>query len=200
MIFIFSLLFLLCFSLYDCRPCWRPGEFTLEIGQRIPSSACPNFALVMQNDGNLAIFSSSAALWSTSIGSAPGQANKAVFQSDGGFYVLSPSGTVVWSANHNGALLCFRSNANLVLYDSNRSIVWSSNTPTSCSVNGPFDQSAHAPQYQSQFPFSSQPNYPSSDSSFFPRRRGSWRHFNQRQNQYQGNGRRNWWRQFNYMR
>ncbi len=101
---------------------------TLKAGEQLVSTD-GRFVLVYQGDGNLVLYKSGAAKWSTStFGTAPGTT---VMQGDGNFVVYDAGGRPVWNAGthgHDGAWLALQNDGNLVIYSASGSPLWASNT------------------------------------------------------------------------
>jgi len=104
------------------------GGSTLAAGAALVS--CDGrFSLEMQGtDGNLVIYFSGAALWSSNTAGSPGA--YAAMQGDGNFVVYA-GGVGVWSsgtAGNPGAFLAMQTDGNLVVYTPADVSLWSSGT------------------------------------------------------------------------
>jgi len=91
-------------------------------------SASGRYSLVMQEDGNLALYGQSGNLWHTATNGNPSA--HAVLQGDGNFVIYGPVGQVYWHAatnGHPGAVLVLQDDGNLVIYQGSTAI-WNSGT------------------------------------------------------------------------
>ncbi|RAG82084.1 hypothetical protein DN069_29440 [Streptacidiphilus pinicola] len=87
--------------------------------------------LVMQNDGNLVLYSlaTGKSMWASSTSGNSGA--YAAFATDGNLHVYNTSGTSLWSASLTagaGTTLQLQNDDNLVLYNSSGAATWSSNS------------------------------------------------------------------------
>ncbi|XP_055334353.1 uncharacterized protein LOC129585629 [Paramacrobiotus metropolitanus] len=103
-------------------------------GQRIYSQN-KALELVMQDDGNLVLYSRKdlRPLWASNTHGRNGV--EAVMQSDGNFVVYAPGGHPIWASNTHGKHDCklvLQNDANLVIYDCHNHPVWASNTHGQC--------------------------------------------------------------------
>ena len=115
-------------------PPHTPTTYThiLEPGQRLYAgdtlySPSHSYRLIMQGDGNLALYSGGSALWSTKTNGHSGA--NAVMQGDGNFVVYQ-SGHPLWNSHtegHGGANLDMQDDGNLVIRDSGAAI-WATGT------------------------------------------------------------------------
>lgn len=98
----------------------------LGAGQSITSTN-GSYRLILQGDGNLVLYSSNGALWSSRTAGKP--VNKVVMQSDGNFVTYSSDGHPYWNTatnRHPGALIMLQDNGELVVYDVYSRPLWSS--------------------------------------------------------------------------
>lgn len=104
---------------------------SLSVGQGL-SSCDGRFSLVMQSDGNLALYQQGVgALWSSSTWGTNGLS--AVMQGDGNFVLYSTTpGQALWNSgtwSNPGAYLVVQNDGNIVIYTSNaRTPLWTSGT------------------------------------------------------------------------
>lgn len=105
----------------------QPGQ-TLTAGQRI-SSPNGQYALTLQADGNLVLYTAKgAALWASNTVGKFGA--RAVLQQDGNFVMYDGAGAAFWATNtagHSGAFLRVQDDGNVVLYHGTAPI-WESTT------------------------------------------------------------------------
>lgn len=103
-----------------------PGDM-LHGGQHI-TSANGRYALAMQADGNLVVYESQKALWSSA---THGQgAHVAIMQGDGNLVLYAPEGRAVWATGTHGnpgTLAVMQDDGNLVLYGPGNRPLWDSN-------------------------------------------------------------------------
>jgi len=95
-------------------------------------SASGRYTLIMQEDGNLALYGQSGNLWHAATNGNPSA--HAVFQGDGNFVVYGPVGQVYWNSGtggHPGSVLVLQDDGNLVIYQGGTA-VW--NTGTGCGL------------------------------------------------------------------
>lgn len=100
----------------------------LTVGQSIRSND-GRFALIMQGDGNLVLYSPRRALWSTATSGRP--ANLAILQGDGNFVLYNSQFRYYWATmtiNNPGASLIVQDDGNLVLYSPQGRALWDSRT------------------------------------------------------------------------
>ncbi len=100
----------------------------LAAGQSL-ASCNGDYTLDMQGDGNLVLYQSGTALWSS--GTAGSSADRALMQGDGNFVLYNSAGTAEWStktAGDTGADLSVQNDGNLVLYSASGTALWSSGT------------------------------------------------------------------------
>lgn len=103
-----------------------PGS-ELRAGQRIVSPD-GRFWLVMQLNGNLALYGPSGWLWQAYTYGTAG--SRLAVQNDGNLVIYTPAGEAVWSSGTGGRAITrleVQSGGNLVLYNG-QSVVWQSNT------------------------------------------------------------------------
>jgi hypothetical protein len=103
-----------------------PGQ-TLGRNQSV-RSCDGRYALVMQADGNLVLYRSGRALWSTSTHGRGGSV--ATLQRDGNFVVYTPGGTPLWNSGthrYPGSWLAVQDDGNVVIY-SGRTPRWATYT------------------------------------------------------------------------
>lgn len=101
---------------------------TLQDGYYLTSGNV-QYALIMQADGNLVLYSGSGALWASNTSGNPG-AYLGV-QSDGNIVIYNASGQAIWATNTNGqstSYLVIQTDGNLVAYNTSGVAVWASNT------------------------------------------------------------------------
>jgi hypothetical protein len=86
------------------------------------------YNLDMQGDGNLVLYHSGSAIWSS--GTAGTAAVKASMQGDGNFVLYTSTGTAVWSTktSSTGARLSVQNDGNVVIYSATGTALWSSGT------------------------------------------------------------------------
>ncbi|HUC35848.1 MAG TPA: hypothetical protein VMR97_01850 [Acidimicrobiales bacterium] len=104
------------------------GQIMCSSNQAIHSSNV-QYELVMQSDGNLVIYFSGRAIWSS--GSYGNAGDYLAMQSDGNLVIRSSSGTALWNTGtygNAGDHLAMQSDGNLVIYSSSGSALWASNT------------------------------------------------------------------------
>ncbi|MFB7667801.1 hypothetical protein ACFC1R_28415 [Kitasatospora sp. NPDC056138] len=85
------------------------------------------YELVMQNDGNLVLYSENGAVWSSGTWGHGGAYAK--FQDDGNLVVYASPNSALWNSGtwgHQNAGLYLRSNGHLWLLDANRGWLWNS--------------------------------------------------------------------------
>lgn len=100
---------------------------TLHKGQSL-TTPDRKFNLVLQQDGNLVLYSSTRALWSS--GTHNKNTENMIMQNDGNLVLYDKNGRAVWSSNSHGngaSTLVVQDDANLVLYSSSKA-TWSSGT------------------------------------------------------------------------
>ena len=88
-----------------------------------------DYTLTMQGDGNLVLYQSGTALWSSS--TAGSGADEAIMQGDGNFVLYTSSGTPVWASNtagNTGAYLNVQNDGNVVVYSASGAALWSTGT------------------------------------------------------------------------
>lgn len=106
----------------------QPGQ-TLQPGQRLAS---PNgqYALVMQNDGNLVEYASGGRpVWASNTSGNAGTI--LINQSDGNVVLVAPGNRPIWStrtSGNPGTVLVIQDDANLVAYAPGNRPVWASGT------------------------------------------------------------------------
>lgn len=104
----------------------RTGQ-SLRAGKFI-KSCDGNFNLVFQTDGNLVLYQSGRALWSS--GTHGSGATRVVFQEDGNLVIYGKTGPV-WSSNtfgNIGARLVVQNDGNVVVYSYADRPLWASNS------------------------------------------------------------------------
>lgn len=105
----------------------HPGE-KLQPGEQL-LSANQKYSLVMQEDGNLVLYTiGSNAVWSS--GTHGHQVDSAVLQEDGNF-VIYGEGRALWHSQTHGnpvAYLVLQDDRNLVIYDPEGRPLWNTNT------------------------------------------------------------------------
>lgn len=87
------------------------------------------FRFVMQADGNLVLYQSGRALWSSRTNRSG--ADRAVMQGDGNLVVYTANGTAKWSSGtwgHGGAWLAVQNDGNVVVYGPGGKALWSTGT------------------------------------------------------------------------
>lgn len=87
------------------------------------------FTLTMQNDGNLVLYYSGSALWSS--GTAGEASAEVLMQGDGNLVIYNDTATSLWTsgtAGNSGAYLALQNDGNLVVYSSGGTALWSSGT------------------------------------------------------------------------
>lgn len=86
--------------------------------------------LVMQNDGNLVLYSLGVPIWNSNTWN-PGKVEGLVMQGDGNLVMYSTNGQPVWSSDTRGsnAALIMQDDRNLVVYTRGHA-TWASNTAT----------------------------------------------------------------------
>ncbi|MEY9997491.1 hypothetical protein ABIE67_009610 [Streptomyces sp. V4I8] len=104
---------------------------TLMVGDTLRS---PNgiYALTMQADGNLVMYSGPTAVWATHTWNVPDSLRpvRAAMQDDGNF-VLHSAVSPMWDTHtggHPGARLCMQDDRNLVIYTDANEALWASHT------------------------------------------------------------------------
>lgn len=101
---------------------------TLQDGYYLTSGNV-QYALIMQADGNLVLYSGSGALWASNTSGNPGA--YVGVQSDGNIVIYNSSGQAIWATNTNGqstSYLAIQTDGNLVAYNTSGTAVWASNT------------------------------------------------------------------------
>lgn len=105
----------------------RSGE-QLRKGESVQS--CNGMAnLVHQTDGNVVLYDSSGALWSSATYGRP--TSHLVMQSDGNLVLYDTSGQAVWytgTHGNTGASLAIQNDCNLVIYSTTGRVLWTSAT------------------------------------------------------------------------
>ncbi|RAG85510.1 glycoside hydrolase family 42 [Streptacidiphilus pinicola] len=87
------------------------------------------YRLTLQSDGNLVLYKSGTALWSS--GTTNSGATHATMQGDGNLVLATSAGTAVWStktAGNTGAYLDVQNDGNTVLYSAAGASLWSTGT------------------------------------------------------------------------
>jgi hypothetical protein len=108
------------------------GELTANVSltaNQSLASCNADYTLTMQGDGNLVLYQSGTALWSSS--TAGSGADEAIMQGDGNFVLYTSSGTPVWASNtagNAGAYLDVQNDGNVVIYSASGSALWSTGT------------------------------------------------------------------------
>jgi len=100
----------------------------LDIGQSITSSD-GRYRLIMQDDGNLVLYSINRPLWSSRTDGKP--VTKATMQNDGNLVLYDAQGRPYWSSGTAGrgtSSLVMQGDGNLVIYDTGGQPTWSSRT------------------------------------------------------------------------
>ena len=85
--------------------------------------------LVMQSDGNLVLYDSGVAKWST--GTANRSTAYAIMQSDGNFVLYDTNHQSIWSSNTAGnphAQLIVQTDGNVVIKTTSGNVIWATNT------------------------------------------------------------------------
>ncbi|MEY9842605.1 hypothetical protein ABH941_007895 [Streptacidiphilus sp. EB103A] len=111
-----------------------PACGTLTANQQLTSgkslaSCNGTYSLDLQGDGNLVLYRSGTALWSS--GTAKTPASKAIMQGDGNFVLYNSAGTSVWStgtSGNNGTYLQVQNDGNVVIYSAAGTALWSTGT------------------------------------------------------------------------
>ena len=88
-----------------------------------------NDVLILQGDGNLVLYDSFRAIWSS--GTAGSKATRLTLQNDGNLVLYTASGKVVWhteTAGSDASSLKLQTDGNLVLYNPSNAARWNSNT------------------------------------------------------------------------
>lgn len=102
----------------------------LRPGQNLKSSNGFH-VFVMQDDGNLVLYSLGSPVWAS--GTDGHQVQGVVMQDDGNLVIYMPAGNPIWASNAHGrgiSRLIMQDDRNAVTYDSNNSPTWSSGTHT----------------------------------------------------------------------
>lgn len=109
------------------------GSFRQQMHLQAPESiwSCDGrFQLAMQSDGNLVLYFSGSALWSSN--TAGTGASDAVMQDDGNFVLYTGGGTAVWSSatagSGCGTYLAVQTDGNMVIYNGAGTSLWSTGT------------------------------------------------------------------------
>jgi hypothetical protein len=101
----------------------------LHAGQQL-GSCDGRFSLAMQTDGNLVLYESSTALWSSNTAGTGGAL--ATMQDDGNFVVYTGAGVALWSSVTAGAgcgaYVAVQNDGNTVIYNSGGTALWSTGT------------------------------------------------------------------------
>lgn len=116
-------------------PCGNPFDLLVNESFYSPNG---QYRLVMQGDGNLVTYGPVGAIWNARTQGTG--ANRAIFQSDGHFYVLGQGATPIWSsgtAGNNCATLAMQDDGNLVIYSVNNVAIWASSYDTAGLVPHP---------------------------------------------------------------
>ena len=119
----------------------RPPAALLESGHRLGPGAgiqSPGgqFRFVMEQDGNLVLYTGRRALWASGTHGFAGAS--AVMQPDGNFVVYSKTGRTVWTtstARHPGAWLAVQANGDIAIYYARRAL-WSTGSVISTLLGG----------------------------------------------------------------
>lgn len=88
-----------------------------------------SYSLDLQGDGNLVLYRSGTALWSS--GTANSAASQAILQGDGNLVLRNSAGTSVWSSRtsgNTGAYLAVQNDGNAVIYSATGTALWSTGT------------------------------------------------------------------------
>jgi hypothetical protein len=111
----------------------EPDEGLLGSWTQTLTSANRSYQLVMQEDGNLVLYSQAgASLWNSGTEGHPGA--HAIMQSDGNLVVYDPSGQALWSSGTGGnsanvgAALDLQNDGNVVIYTTGAQAIWATNT------------------------------------------------------------------------
>jgi hypothetical protein len=97
-------------------------------GQHIKASNAA-YRLVMQNDGNLVLYSNTKALWHTQTQGK--SVSHLLLQDDGNLVLYEQGGKALWNSRTNGrgsSRLIMQDDGNLVLYDTQNKATWHTNT------------------------------------------------------------------------
>jgi hypothetical protein len=96
---------------------------------QIMRSADGRFALILQNDGNLVLYSPHRALWAT--GTTRHNPGTVILQGDGNFVAYDSQGRAYWAAwthGNPGASLVVQDDGNVVIYNTQGRPVWNTRT------------------------------------------------------------------------
>ncbi|MFC1438450.1 hypothetical protein ABUW04_09300 [Streptacidiphilus sp. N1-10] len=88
-----------------------------------------SYSLDLQGDGNLVLYRSGTALWSS--GTANSAASQAIMQGDGNLVLRNSAGTSLWSSRtsgNTGAYLAVQNDGNAVIYSATGTALWSTGT------------------------------------------------------------------------
>ncbi|KAK3240210.1 hypothetical protein CYMTET_49940 [Cymbomonas tetramitiformis] len=83
--------------------------------------------LDMQSDGNLVLYNSNSAIWSTNTNNA----HRAVMQTDGNFVLYTSDNAAIWNtqtSGNSGSFIKVQKDGNLVVYNSAGQGIWNSGT------------------------------------------------------------------------
>nr|WP_208329244.1 beta-galactosidase [Streptomyces sp. 846.5] len=117
-----------------CGGSTTPACGTLTANQQLTpgqslASCNGTYSLDLQGDGNLVMYRSGTALWSS--GTANTAAGRALMQGDGNLVLYTSTGTIVWSTRttgNNGAQLQVQNDGNVVIYSATGTALWSTGT------------------------------------------------------------------------
>jgi hypothetical protein len=105
---------------------------SLAVGDTL-RSANGLYGLFMQGDGNLVLYSGTAAVWATDTWTLPSwlQPNRADMQDDGNFVLYNDANFASWASGTDGnpgARLVLQDDRNLVIYTPGNQAIWASGT------------------------------------------------------------------------
>jgi peptidoglycan LD-endopeptidase CwlK len=89
---------------------------------------CNGYTFVLQNDGNLVLYSRTAWLWSAN---TAGRGHAIALQRDGNVVLYDINWKPIWATNtvgNSGAFLALQTDGNLVVYNSSGRPLWATNT------------------------------------------------------------------------
>jgi hypothetical protein len=104
---------------------------SLSVGQHLLSPDAQS-VLLMQNDGNLVLYSQKRPTWAS--GTAGNNVSQLIMQLDGNLVLYNTKGQPVWASgtvgqpDDPGAWLILQTDGNLVIYSSSGTALWASNT------------------------------------------------------------------------
>lgn len=115
----------------------QPGETLAGSQSQSLRSADGHYIFVMQADGDLVLYGTSGALWSSGTVGNPGA--WVGMQGDGNLVVYSPSNQALWSsgtAGNGGDHLGVQTDGNVVIYSAGAQALWATNTVPGSSPPG----------------------------------------------------------------